>query len=734
MELRSVTNCEVTTNPHTGTINNINKPPKDDILILEIDQPHKYVSKALTLLRGLRNIYESFGSKIPARDWTDIRTRFVENYYDYTTRNTVRDFVAAYKEFTTRPMALILRNEFEPDLELEPFDFWLDQRIRRYFTIKNKCALIGTNMQKKREMIAFTYNLMQAKKTADSFDFIKVDSLIKHRSLLSTPTSNVPDDLKDVITRQVRTYFRKGFGREITLGGDLTDRSCYEAPHSRGGKKSLVLEQESMDELLPACSTGSLRKYAILNAYERRIKSQNVERVINTMWMNPNDNKAKVVSIDEPLKARTLTSGPRDRLLLQNLQKCLHKTLYKHPSRTFELIGGAPVKEAVEHLARSSLDRYTHWCSGDYSAATDTLKRAAIEHVVEELIEWGEIPTEVAHLFVADMSDHILEYPKILDEDTSPITQVRGQLMGCITSFPILCLLNDALYQYSFEHYPLELSSQRRINGDDILFKCTERGYQQWQAHLPLIGFTPSPGKNYLHSHFAMVNNTPYDVDGTTITPLEKWNYSLLVGDKPNDENEPLSIDQKVQRLAEQLRLIRIAHKKVPIQKIQYAVRFFVRYNKSFLSRDPRALMLPTVMGGLGGLDKIWDTITVKDRVELVQNVHHNALRVSIESMYNPSDIFTRKVTLLDCLSQFNCEDYVSERENRENTWLPTKRESQRVNPHRLLRRSTDYSHQLCTNHLESIMLVTTRHVIRFNNFNKYHRIRLNSSFIRSRT
>lgn len=48
------------------------------------------------------------------------------------------------------------------------------------------------------------------------------------------------------------------------------------------------------------------------------------------------------------------------------------------------------------------------------------------------------------------------------------------------------------------------LSMPVRVNGDDILFKCDEEFYYGfWKPAVAAIGFTLSPGKNYVSDAFS---------------------------------------------------------------------------------------------------------------------------------------------------------------------------------------------------------------------------------------
>ena len=80
--------------------------------------------------------------------------------------------------------------------------------------------------------------------------------------------------------------------------------------------------------------------------------------------------------------------------------------------------------------------------SGDYSSATDNLNPFIIKSVLSELSLL--LPHNLRDVFIKNGGKHFLHYP-----DGSVLEQSNGQLMGSLTSFPILCLLNQVAYEYA---------------------------------------------------------------------------------------------------------------------------------------------------------------------------------------------------------------------------------------------------------------------------------------------
>ena len=92
----------------------------------------------------------------------------------------------------------------------------------------------------------------------------------------------------------------------------------------------------------------------------------------------------------------------------------------------------------------------------------------------------------------------------------------NGQLMGCVFSFIILCLINAAVYRASLERYTGRRFFLRnlpaKINGDDILFKTNSLHYALWCEMIEKVGFEKSVGKNYVSDQFCVINSQYFDV------------------------------------------------------------------------------------------------------------------------------------------------------------------------------------------------------------------------------
>lgn len=94
--------------------------------------------------------------------------------------------------------------------------------------------------------------------------------------------------------------------------------------------------------------------------------------------------------------------------------------------------------------------------------------------------ESSSVPDVVWEL-AFDSLHAFVEYP-----DGSRHAMVRGQLMGNLLSFPLLCLQNYIAWRWCFRG--AWKSIPVRINGDDIVFRTSRARYQQWAGTVRQLG------------------------------------------------------------------------------------------------------------------------------------------------------------------------------------------------------------------------------------------------------
>nr|APG77208.1 hypothetical protein [Hubei narna-like virus 10] len=277
---------------------------------------------------------------------------------------------------------------------------------------------------------------------------------------------------------------------------------------------------------------------------ERGLPPLTREQWIEFVSMEPDSTRAdgdmetaRVVAICESLKVRIITAmDGQTTFAVKPIQKSLWDYMSKFPM--FDLLSQPSSPEIVSRLLRRtqeifpdialdtdvstspSDDDQPEFVSGDYQSATDLLKPRATEIAEEEIsrkLKGDDVCLRPALKRTLGMQQ--LEYPKtsLFCEHTA--TQLNGQLMGCVMSFLVLCLLNLNTY---FKSLPLSVQKlflngklawrllPVLINGDDILFRAKRLQRQKWVAAANDIGFQLSVGKNFIHPRFFIINSLAY--------------------------------------------------------------------------------------------------------------------------------------------------------------------------------------------------------------------------------
>lgn len=233
------------------------------------------------------------------------------------------------------------------------------------------------------------------------------------------------------------------------------------------------------------------------------------------------------LGLPEALKVRVISKGPPDTyFVLKPLQKFLWGVMKKHP--TFKLIGqpvtadyiqermGASLNSKTKKKNKSELEEDNKFLSVDYQDATNEMYAWVSNAVVKSLSKVLKLSKDETALFKKAMTGHYIRNPDFNGKEGEVLflPQVRGQLMGSIVSFPILCIVNAAILRWT-----KELSSKRvwtlkdcplAVNGDDGLLKINFYGKILWEQISTYCGLSPSIGKVYFSSEFLNINSLSY--------------------------------------------------------------------------------------------------------------------------------------------------------------------------------------------------------------------------------
>jgi len=358
-----------------------------------------------------------------------------------------------------------------------------------------------------------------------------------------------------------------------------------------------------------------------------------------TPWVKP-------VGLAESLKVRVITKGPPcTGFVLKPLQKFMWRTLQKHPA--FTLIGQPVDRFVVQNRLGAKLAPGEAILSGDYSAATDNLAPWVSEAIARRIALRCGLDARETELLVRSLTQHVFE-----GENRSALPQQWGQLMGSVTSFPVLCIANAAMCRWSLElayAKSMKLSQTTLlVNGDDCLFRTTLAGLGFWKKITTHGGLTPSIGKYFFSREFAQVNSTNFtrlEVPDLDLDPVSgKFrelfyrqtpyiNLGLLFGLKRSGEKLGLdAVADSDDSLGSRCReLVACA----PENLKEVLFKRFVRNHKAVLDSVRVPWFLPESWGGVG-LPCSFKTRDPGDPLEVLRGPSSLDLRIAARIAERP--------------------------------------------------------------------------------------------------
>nr|UJQ92858.1 MAG: putative RNA-dependent RNA polymerase [Narnaviridae sp.] len=216
----------------------------------------------------------------------------------------------------------------------------------------------------------------------------------------------------------------------------------------------------------------------------------------------PLDNNVKAHAIPEPLKVRMITKGDSNCFALKPLQKAMFDSL-----KEFKCFFPGTKTELTEEKVKSIFDgkkANSYILSGDYESATDNLNMDIMGVFIDELKKQFRENIPLCKYLDYEGRKHKINYPNWTK--LQPIIQTKGQLMGSLLSFPILCVANAATIGLVRKNDDLH-EIEALINGDDILFTDSLRKIESWKRVSTSMGLKPSIGKNYCSKFFGSINS-----------------------------------------------------------------------------------------------------------------------------------------------------------------------------------------------------------------------------------
>lgn len=295
---------------------------------------------------------------------------------------------------------------------------------------------------------------------------------------MSTPGPEADEDFLRFCRREVSRMFRPGwdagFYENCCLRATVPVKSCIQRSMSHGGSRAHWLERGHHDYVLSVLALES----------------------------SPQLCASRVTPVYTGGKWRLVSVGDAD----LNLLRPLHSALYNHISRYDWLLRGDAKATRFKDFVRKEGEFF---CSGDYESATDNLNANVQRCILESILNNStSIPKGIRDL--ALQSQELELYAR----GCPKVTQRRGQLMGNLLSFPLLCIVNYLGFRYFVGEHPV------KINGDDIVFRAPMWKISRWMEGVGAAGLTLSKGKTLVDSRFFSLNSRLFEARGKKVSQV----------------------------------------------------------------------------------------------------------------------------------------------------------------------------------------------------------------------
>jgi hypothetical protein len=405
-------------------------------------------------------------------------------------------------------------------------------------------------------------------------DSVEKQTMEKHKKLMSTPGS-ISEETENYLKMAVDYVFPpRGHKRHVPYSPGIcapTKSSGYSVTRGAGGNRELV----SIDQTYGLGFTSRREDLS----YQQFLKcaADSTHSIMRVIYQ----------SIPEPGKFRVITKGdsnlytavrPLQKYLLRMWKKQKFATMTKDFEERLHRVMNSSVNENGRYYIQHATNEELMFCSVDYSSATDLLKMNSTTICVERIIEnlglvdltFKKGQTELyykneldklltATLFRKCMKPCIIEYP-----DGEEILQKGGQLMGNPLSFPLLCIINLSCFLRLREHSRDLHREKLFINGDDIVFQHSKKGFKTFIRHAGEVGLKVNKAKSYVHPDYYLINS----ILGYKGKSVGYMNIALALGHRVKSEPK---------RLLTQARLVQKDFIGYPLDERKYCLSLFYK-------------------------------------------------------------------------------------------------------------------------------------------------------------
>lgn len=180
-----------------------------------------------------------------------------------------------------------------------------------------------------------------------------------------------------------------------------------------------------------------------------------------------------------------------------NLLKPLHTVMYDHISQSSWCLRGNATPRSFRDFTSVEGEVFV---SGDYESATDNLNSHVQRRILSRLlVGTRKVPDAIVSLALSSLN---MGVRATFTGSSFSFVQQRGQMMGNLLSFPLLSIVNYLTFRY-FVRRDVPV----RINGDDIVFRCTPKEAEVWKQGVGRGGLVLSEGKTTVSPSFFSLNS-----------------------------------------------------------------------------------------------------------------------------------------------------------------------------------------------------------------------------------
>jgi hypothetical protein len=503
--------------------------------------------KLLTLefLRGIRNLFSCHGKHLKGVDCTQSQLHIIRLFSKFDDLELVK----VVKYFTSVHLPQLVGDTLP---ERPGCLSTSDTLFSGVYGLVHKSLLrgragvnyTGSHLPQKKSL-SYAFGLLQIKRKLPPLsDKCKLAARKSHKATLTKP-GKTPSVLLDQVARTTMELFPLGWDGKSLPSYSISNKSCLESSRKDGGAQAHMfsLTGEFKESRVPHQMEDDLFGHDIeLPRADTAVTTAAYEEI--AFRTQPTLLRSKVEIVEDPLKARVITKNNWQCTTLKPLQKLIHSRL--RSIGPFCLIGETITSEIMDRLDLFPKSRFV---SGDYSAATDNLHSDVTETCLDIILGnmTGPLSRKTELIMLAKRSLTGLRILNEMDKDLIEYDMLRGQLMGSLLSFPILCIINFSIWRHATEStFGTKCDGMGRggrhdhvlINGDDIGFCATNNQYKRWCSLVPLVGLEPSPGKNYFCREFITLNTRlfKFDKNEKKMKAIPFLNQGLLTKNTtPND-------------------------------------------------------------------------------------------------------------------------------------------------------------------------------------------------------